>query len=152
MGPPLTRSAKTTGPWMSTPHSISWIQPLLKSNPTSHDTQGRTLFHQTFHAESYNVASILLDCGADIHAQLETGGWQPIHYAALSRNARAVQLCLHHGADPNARTQDMQTTLAATATRKRSSSFSATTRISWPLMSVTGDRCTMRRRTSGDRE
>lgn len=77
----------------------------------SHDTQGRTLLHQAFHAESYNVASALLDRGADIHAQFETGGWQPIHYAALSGKTRAVHLCLHHGADPNARTQDMQTPL-----------------------------------------
>lgn len=93
---------------------VSTIKHHLISNKVeveSRDTQGRTLLHQAFHAESYNAASALLSNGANIHAKFETGGWQAIHYAALSGNPQAVQLCLDHGADADSRTQHGQTPL-----------------------------------------
>lgn len=93
---------------------VSTIKHHLISNKVeidSRDTQGRTLLHQAFLAESYNVASVLLSNGADVHAKFETGGWQAIHYAALSGNPQAVQLCLDHGADADSRTQHGQTPL-----------------------------------------
>ena len=93
---------------------VSTIKQHLISNQVeieSRDTQGRTLLHQAFHAESYNVASALLFNGANIHATFETGGWQAIHYAALSGNPQALQLCLDYGADADSRTQHGQTPL-----------------------------------------
>lgn len=81
----------------------------------SRDTQGRTLLHRAFHAGAYKTAAALLSRGADIHSRVisetATGGngWQAIHFAALSGNSHAVQLCLDHNADGNARTGRQQT-------------------------------------------
>lgn len=81
----------------------------------SRDVQGRTLLHRAFHAGAYNTATALLSRGADIHSRVTSdtatggSGWQAIHFAALSSNPRAVQLCLDHDADGNARTGRQQT-------------------------------------------
>lgn len=80
------------------------------------DTQGRTLLHRAFHAGAYNTAAALLSRGADAHSRVTSdaatggnNGWQAIHFAALSGNPRAVQLCLDHDADGNARTGRQKT-------------------------------------------
>jgi len=75
------------------------------------DSRGRTLLHRSLLVGSYGTASTLIANGADVHARSANGGWQAIHYAALSGNAQAVQLCLDHSADANCRTDFGKTPL-----------------------------------------
>lgn len=75
------------------------------------DSHGRTLLHRSLLVGSYSIASTLLANGADVHARSENGRWQAIHYAALSGNTQALQLCLDNGADANCRTDFGKTPL-----------------------------------------
>ncbi|OQE41183.1 hypothetical protein PENCOP_c005G07897 [Penicillium coprophilum] len=72
---------------------------------------GRTPLQQAVLFGSLHVSRALLSSGADIHARSDPGYWTPLHYAAMLLDEEAVGLCLSHGADLDARTQQEQTSL-----------------------------------------
>ena len=60
--------------------------------------------------EDLPLLKALLDKGADVNAS-GPNGFKPLHYAALSREHKALQLLLDHGADINVRTSAGRTAL-----------------------------------------
>lgn len=61
------------------------------------DSNGLTPFHQAISDEKYEIASILVEHGANIeHAALN--GWTPLHTASKRGNLDCVKLCLQHKA------------------------------------------------------
>jgi uncharacterized protein len=58
----------------------------------------------TERADKRELLELLLSFGADIQ-QRGHNYWTPLHYAAVSDDASAVELLLAHGADPSSRTR-----------------------------------------------
>jgi ankyrin repeat protein len=52
-----------------------------------------------------------LDAGADPNAK-QSGGWTPLHAAAMNGNLELVELLLARGADPGAANDDRATVLS----------------------------------------
>ena len=62
---------------------------------------GSTPLHAAAMSASSDVADVLLQAGADVHA-VSDYGYTPLHYACDSTNLPVVQTLLSHGADVNA--------------------------------------------------
>jgi len=56
------------------------------------------------------MARLLLERGAEVNAS-QTGGWRPLHEAAMRGNIELIKLLLHWGADPNAENDEGKTPL-----------------------------------------
>jgi ankyrin repeat protein len=79
--------------------NLSKIERLLAEGivPDKPDNNGLTPLHQAVSDEKYEIASMLVDHGANIeHAALN--GWTPLHTASKRGNMDCVNLCLQHKA------------------------------------------------------
>ncbi|KAG9255504.1 uncharacterized protein F5Z01DRAFT_635135 [Emericellopsis atlantica] len=81
------------------------------------DLRGLTPLHLAAERDNLAVAMLLLDRGADIHAQSD-GGRTALHLAARSATAPTVEMLLERGkADPNAQTAKGRTPLHYAASK-----------------------------------
>jgi len=82
-----------------------------KADVEQPNSNGLKPLHQAIVMDSHNIASLLLQHGADVNAKTTTDEWSPLHYAALNGNYVTAQICVSHGAIINARTKDGYTAL-----------------------------------------
>lgn len=75
------------------------------------NSDGLGPLHHALILNSYRIASLLLQNGADVNGTTTTNKWAPLHYAALKGNPNLVQLCIEHGAVIDTRNGDGQTAL-----------------------------------------
>lgn len=59
---------------------------------------------ETDREDKYELLTLLLDHGADIH-QRGINDWTPLHYAVAQRDLMAVEILLARGADPHLKTR-----------------------------------------------
>ena len=74
------------------------------------NSHGRTPLHGVSICGYVDSSRVLLDHGANVNAQDDTG-WTPLHYASLWGHLRVAQLLLEHKAISNARTEQNDTPL-----------------------------------------
>ena len=82
----------------------------------SKDNVGETALHAAARDNSLEVATLLIDSGADIEAKNEAGE-TPLHYAAWQNSLEVAQLLIDSGADINAKDNDGNTALHWAALR-----------------------------------
>lgn len=94
------------------------VRSILEEDPNcvnSRDRDGYTPLHRAAYENQFEVAQVLLQYGADVHALTEFK-WTPLHSACKWNNARMAALLLQFGADVNARSDGDQTPLHVAAT------------------------------------
>ena len=74
------------------------------------DNNGLTPLHQVISDEKYNVASMLVDYGANIE-YVALNGWTPLHTASRRGNLDCVKLCLQHKAQVTSQDRFQRTPL-----------------------------------------
>ena len=78
------------------------------ANPNGQDNLGKTALHLTHRRRSTDV-ELLLEYGANVEVR-DKDGWTPLHTAAHHHNLQVVVALLSHGADPDAQTNEGETT------------------------------------------
>lgn len=79
-------------------------------NHASHNAQEVAPLHSAAAGRHLEIARMLLDRGADVHA-VQAGDFTPLHSAAQNGQLELVELLLIHGADPQALSAGGQTPL-----------------------------------------
>jgi hypothetical protein len=85
-------------------------------SPQACDGRGLSALHLAVYHHRPDMARLLLQRDADIHAQSPTFGYTALHYAINRSNMEMVELLLSFNADIHARTKNNQTTLHRAAT------------------------------------
>ena len=83
---------------------------LLKDN----DDWDETSLHNAAWKDSLDVATLLIDRGADIEAK-DNNGWTPLHGAAVDNSLAVARLLIDHGADIDAKDDNGWTPLHGAA-------------------------------------
>lgn len=93
--------------WAAESNLLDVVKDILSSDSTlvkSHDSDLYTPLHRASYNNHPEMTKLLMDHGADVHAQT-TDGWQPLHSAARWNSVQAAQSLLSRGADVNAQTK-----------------------------------------------
>lgn len=93
------------------------VELLLRKNPEllhRADSSEQTPIHTAFIERAADIATLMLDFGASIHA-VGFHGWQPLHIAASIGSLEMTELALKYGADLEAKTGTLQTPLLKAA-------------------------------------
>ena len=72
-------------------------------NPNAKDASGSTLIHYAVTNNHVEIARLLIDRGADIHAHYGQDGHTVLHLAVLHQDGEMTKLLLSRKADPNTR-------------------------------------------------
>jgi Ankyrin repeats (3 copies)/Ankyrin repeat len=72
-------------------------------SPNAKDASGSTLIHYAVTNNQVDIARLLIDRGADIHARYGQDGHTVLHLAVLHQDGHMTNLLLSSKADPNAR-------------------------------------------------
>ncbi len=70
-------------------------------NPSHRNTDGETVLSWAVEKEMYNLASLLLDNGADVNEKIGLSQNNLLHYAASDGNAMMIAWLLERGANPS---------------------------------------------------
>ncbi|XP_036129341.1 2-5A-dependent ribonuclease [Molossus molossus] len=73
------------------------------NNPEDRHTPSNHLLIKAVKEENRELVQQLLEEGADVNFQEETGGWSPLHNAVQNDSEDMVSLLLRYGADPGLR-------------------------------------------------
>jgi ankyrin repeat protein len=79
-------------------------------NVASHNPQHVMPLHSAVAGQSYEIARLLVENGADVNAR-QAGDFTPLHAAAQNGQVDMVQLLLDHAAEVNARTSEGHSSL-----------------------------------------
>jgi Protein kinase domain/Ankyrin repeats (3 copies) len=72
-------------------------------SPNAKDANGSTLIHYAVTNNQVEIAKLLIDRGADIHARYGKDGHTVLHLAVLHQDGQMTKLLLDRKADPNSR-------------------------------------------------
>jgi serine/threonine protein kinase len=99
----FTPMAAFTAIWQK--HDVNEVRSLLDRgvNPNAKDANGSTLIHYAVTNNQVDIARLLIDRGADIHAHYSKDGHTVLHLAVLHQDGEMTKLLLDHKADPNTR-------------------------------------------------
>src|SRR5258705_6744289 len=91
-----------------------------KSLVNARDKDASTPLHCAVWKGHQQVASLLIEAGADINAHNENDHWgtTPLHAAAHANQATIAQLLIDHGADMNAKDREGRTPMFHTTFHK----------------------------------
>jgi hypothetical protein len=86
-------------------HDVNKVKSLLDRgvNPNAKDASGSTLIHYAVTNNQVEIAKLLIDRGADIHAHYAKDGHTVLHLAVLHKDGEMTKLLINSKADPNAR-------------------------------------------------
>ncbi len=86
-------------------HDINKVKSLLDRgvSPNAKDASGSTLIHYAVTNNQVEIAKLLIDRGADIHAHYGRDGHTVLHLAVLHKDGEMTKLLLSSKADPNVR-------------------------------------------------
>jgi serine/threonine protein kinase len=86
-------------------HDVNRVKSLLDRgvNPNAKDASGSTLIHYAVTNNQVEIAKLLIDRGADIHAHYAKDGHTVLHLAVLHKDGEMTKLLLSRKANPNAR-------------------------------------------------
>ena len=86
-------------------HDVNKVRYLLDRgvNPNAKDASGSTLIHYAVTNNQVDIAKLLIDRGADIHAHYGKDGHTVLHLAVLHQDGDMTKILLDNKADPNAR-------------------------------------------------
>jgi serine/threonine protein kinase len=86
-------------------HDVNKVKSLLDRgvNPNAKDATGSTLIHYAVTNNQVDIAKLLIDRGADIHAHYGKDGHTVLHLAVLHQDGEMTKILLENKADSNAR-------------------------------------------------
>ena len=86
-------------------HDVNKVRYLLDRgvNPNAKDTSGSSLIHYAVTNNQVDIARLLIDRGADIHAHYGMDGHTVLHLAVLHQDRQMTKLLIDRQAEPNAR-------------------------------------------------
>ncbi|WP_310427105.1 protein kinase domain-containing protein [Chamaesiphon sp. VAR_48_metabat_135_sub] len=114
----FTPMAAFTAIWNE--HDVNKVKSLLDRgvNPNAKDTNGSSLIHYAVTNNQVDIAKLLIDRGADIHAHYGKDGHTVLHLAVLHQDGEMTKLLLDRKSDPNARDNFKFTPLHLAVLRK----------------------------------
>ncbi|EXJ72482.1 uncharacterized protein A1O5_04987 [Cladophialophora psammophila CBS 110553] len=80
---------------------------------TSQD--GRSALHEAVVSNRPEIASLLINRGANVNSKTKADHWTPLHSAIANRNTKLASLLLQHGAEVDTKTVDGETALHISA-------------------------------------
>ena len=93
---------------------IRWVEYFIKNGNNINEVNERYYNYTSLHIASINnninIAQLLIDNGADIHAY-STNNLQPIHLATLNNNLDLIKLLIENGAKINSKDEFLRTPL-----------------------------------------
>jgi hypothetical protein len=86
-------------------YDVNKVKSLLDRgvNPNAKDATGSTLIHYAVTNNQVEIARLLIDRGADIHAHYSKDGHTVLHLAVLHQDGEMTKLLLENKANPNVR-------------------------------------------------
>jgi ankyrin repeat protein len=91
--------------------TLKWLIIELSENVHSQrSTDNATPLHLASRSGNVDIASMLIECGADLTAQSK-GGRTVLHLASLSGSVDIARMLIERGADPTAQSEGQQTAL-----------------------------------------
>ncbi len=114
----FTPMAAFTAIWQD--RDVNKVKALLDRgvNPNAKDANGSTLIHYAVTNNQVDIAKLLIDRGADIHAHYGKDGHTVLHLAVMHQDGEMTKLLLDHKADPNTRDNFKFTPLHISVLRK----------------------------------
>jgi serine/threonine protein kinase len=114
----FTPMAAFTAIWQK--HDVNEVKSLLDRgvNPNAKDANGSSLLHYAVTNNQVDIAKLLIDRGADIHAHYSKDGHTVLHLAILHQDGEMTKLLLDNKADSNARDNFNFTPLHVAVLRK----------------------------------
>ncbi len=102
-------------------HEVDKVKSLLDRgvSPNAKDASGSTLIHYAVTNNQVEIAKLLIDRGADIHAHYSNDGHTVLHLAVMHQDGEMTKLLLDRKADPNVRDNFKLTPLHITMLRDR---------------------------------
>jgi serine/threonine protein kinase len=99
----FTPMAAFTAIWQK--HDVNEVRSLLDRgvNPNAKDANGSTLIHYAVTNNQVDIAKLLIDRGADIHAHYSKDGHTVLHLAVLHQDGEMTKLLIDNKIDPNIR-------------------------------------------------
>lgn len=115
----FTPMAAFTAIWQK--HDVNAVRSLLDRgvNPNAKDANGSTLIHYAVTNNQVDIARLLIDRGADIHAHYGNDGHTVLHLAVLHQDGQMTKLLLDNKVDPNVRDSFEYTPLHISVLRER---------------------------------
>jgi hypothetical protein len=115
----FTPMAAFTAIWQK--HDVNAVRSLLDRgvNPNAKDANGSTLIHYAVTNNQIDIAKLLIDRGADIHAHYGRDRHTVLHLAVLHEDGEMTKLLLDNKADPNVRDSFYYTPLHISVLRER---------------------------------
>ena len=114
----FTPMAAFTAIWQK--HDVNEVRSLLDRgvNPNAKDDNGSTLIHYAVTNNQVDIARLLIDRGADVHAHYGKDGHTALHLAVLHQDGEMTKLLLDKKTDPNTRDNFKFTPLHIAVLRK----------------------------------
>jgi serine/threonine protein kinase len=114
----FTPMAAFTAIWQK--HDVNEVRSLLDRgvSPNAKDANGSTLIHYAVTNNQVDVAKLLIDRGADIHAHYSRDGHTALHLAVLHQDGEMTKLLIDNKVDPNIRDNFKFTPLHISVLRK----------------------------------